>query len=297
MISSLKISKHSSTAFAPGHISGFFQPIYHENNMLMTGSRGAGFSVTHGCQTIVTLKKEKKQRISIFSDKKQIHVPVIMKALKHLVGDAPLHIKVSTNVQLPIGQGFGMSAASCLAAAFATADCLNISLKKALTAAHQAEVESQSGLGDVIAAFSGGIEIRRHPGIFRDDIIYQIPGASSVVLCVIDSPVDTKKVLTDRKKAEYISLIGKKCTDDLLKNPTIENFFSLSLYFTKKTGLASDKIISILDKVNSSDLASMCMLGNSIFAMGKKERLIKILEPYGKIVLTTVDERGARVIS
>ena len=297
MISSFKIFKESATAFAPGHISGFFQPIYHQTDTLLTGSRGAGFSVSLGCETKVLLKKAKKQHITLFSDKKQISAPVINRTLKHLIGNTALDIKVDNRVQLPIGQGFGMSAASALAAAYATADCLHIPLKKARIAAHLAEVELQSGLGDIIAASSGGIEIRKQPGISFDDAIYHIPGSFDVVLCVIDSAVDTKKVLSDKEKNENIALIGKQCTDDLLRNPTIENLFSLSFYFTKKTGLASQKILSILTEVNKEGMASMCMLGNSIFAMGNKESLIEILRPYGSLFLTAVDIGGARVIT
>ncbi len=296
MISSSKIVKQSATAFAPGHISGFFQPIYHETNQLMTGSRGAGLSVSHGCQSRVIVKKAKKQKVTLFSDEKKINSPVIMKSLHYLIGDAPLNVTVYNSIQLPIGQGFGMSAAGCLAAAYATADCLQIPFKEAVVSAHRAEVQVQSGLGDVIASASGGIEIRKQPGICSDNPIIRIPGSLDVILCVIDTPVDTKKILTDKKKADKIALIGKKCTDDLLKNPTIKNLFSLSLYFAQKTGLASDQIESILKEVNEVGLASMCMLGNAIFATGNKDRLIELLNPHGKIFLSTVDTKGARII-
>ncbi|MFO8077305.1 MAG: hypothetical protein R6U21_01485 [Thermoplasmatota archaeon] len=296
MTSSTRVFKEYSSAFAPGHISGFFQPMYHETNELLTGSRGAGLSVSLGCQSRVKVKETRNQRITIFSDKKQIKIPVITKSLQNLIGKAPLEITVNNSVQLPIGQGFGMSAASSLAAAYATADCLQIPFKKAVVAAHRAEVQLQSGLGDVIASASGGIEIRKQPGICPDNPIIHIPGSLDVVLCVIDSPVDTKKILTDEKKADKIALIGKKCTDDLLTNPTIENLFSLSLYFAQKTGLASDQMESILEEINEVGLASMCMLGNSIFAIGNKERLMNKLKPYGKIFLSTVDTKGARII-
>ncbi len=36
-------------AFAPGHISAFFEPVYSEQDFDRSGSRGAGFSLSLGC--------------------------------------------------------------------------------------------------------------------------------------------------------------------------------------------------------------------------------------------------------
>jgi len=44
-------------------------------------------------------------------------------------------------------------------------------------------------------------------------------------------------------------------------------------------------------------MASMCMLGNSIFASGETDNLCKILSSYGKVFVCSVDECGARILS
>ena len=49
-----------SIAFAPGHISGFFQPCY-DKDPLKTGSRGAGLSLSFGARTQVTLEPAMNQ--------------------------------------------------------------------------------------------------------------------------------------------------------------------------------------------------------------------------------------------
>jgi len=43
-------------------------------------------------------------------------------------------------------------------------------------------------------------------------------------------------------------------------------------------------------------MASMCMLGSSVFAVGKTEELCKSLSSFGKVYVCTVDEFGARVL-
>jgi len=56
-----------ATAFAPGHISGFFEPIYHKGDVAKTGSRGAGLCVSFGAISEVTAKGSTNQNIEIYS--------------------------------------------------------------------------------------------------------------------------------------------------------------------------------------------------------------------------------------
>jgi len=295
--SSIKITKQSARAFAPGHISGFFQPLYDKKNILLTGSRGAGISVSLGCHSQVTVKKDSRQHIEVFTGKQQSKSAVVHRCLNYLLKDSALHVLVNSSCELPIGQGFGMSAAASLAAGYAVADCLQIPLKNALVAAHRAEVELQTGLGDVIGAFAGGIEIRKHPGIALENVIQHIPGSFDMVLCIIDNPIDTKQILNDETRIDNITKLGKYCTDSLLKHPTIEEFFSLSLYFTKQSGLASDVMLQAIDEAEQYGLASMCMLGNAVFAMGETDKLISVLNKYGMVFQTSIDKNGARIIN
>ena len=90
--------------------------------------------------------------------------------------------------------------------------------------------------------------------------------------------------------------IGKSCTDTLLKDPTIPHFFKLCRYFTKETGLASQKILKALKDANKYGYASMCMLGNTVFATGDIHLLSKSLEKYGQILVTKSDAQGVRII-
>jgi len=284
-----------ATAFAPGHISGFFEPIYTQD-ITRTGSRGAGINISLGSVSHVIAKNSSKQEIEIYINNKKSSAPVIRLALKYLLGETPIKVVVKTNFELPMGQGFGMSAAGTLSATYSLAKIIGVSTNDALKASHFAEVKLKTGLGDVMASFFGGIEIRKSAGLPPWGIIEHIPGKGDLVLCVIGKKIDTKKILEDSEKANRIIDYGKYCTKKLLEKPSVENLFSLSQMFTKNTNLANERVLEAIEAANKFGSASMCMLGNSIFAMGKTEDLYNVLSSLGKVFVCSIDEFGARVL-
>jgi pantoate kinase len=285
-----------ATAFAPGHISGFFEPVYNKD-IEKTGSRGAGININLGAISDVSIKHSKKQIFEFYINNKKLDFPVIYLALKNILGEQPVHVIVKTHLDLPLGQGFGMSAASAVSATYALAKIINVSNAEALKASHFAEVQLKTGLGDVIACCFGGIEIRRQPGIPPWGVIEHIPGIYDLVLCIVDRKMDTKKILLDSERMKKVVNCGRICTLKLLRSPTVENLFTISQYFTKKTNLASERVIQAIEAASEFGMSSMCMLGNSIFAMGQTDKLCKKLKSYGKVFICTIDKHGARIVN
>jgi pantoate kinase len=205
-------------------------------------------------------------------------------------------VTVNTVLDLPVSQGFGMSAAGALSAALACADLLSLPRENAVKAAHYAEIQSYTGLGDVIASSFGGIEIRRKAGLPPWGMLEHIPGNYDVVLCVIGKKIETKKILTDVTKVQEIASYGRYCTKKLLEKPSLEHLFSLAWEFTRKIDIADETVLQAIKKANEHGMASMCMLGNSVFAVGDVPSLCKILSIYGEVFCCTVDEKGARLL-
>ncbi len=58
-------------AFAPGHISGFFEPVLHYEDLMHTGSRGAGFSISLGALSEVMVEESQSNSIQIFINGKR----------------------------------------------------------------------------------------------------------------------------------------------------------------------------------------------------------------------------------
>jgi len=282
-------------AFAPGHISCFFEPVY-SHDLNRTGSRGAGINITLGATSEVFAENSDKQNIEVYINNKKSSAQVTKLALKYLIGKNPVHIVVKTNLGLPVSQGFGMSAAGAVSATFALSKLIGVSTNEAIKASHFAEVQLKTGLGDVVASCFGGIEIRKSPGLPPWGLIEHIPGNFNLVLCVIGKKIATKKVLEDKSKINKIIEYGKYCTKKLLENPSIENLFFQSQIFTKNTKLTDEQVLKAIDAANRFGKASMCMLGNSVFAMGKTNELCNVLSSFGKIYVCSVDEFGARIL-
>lgn len=283
-------------AFAPGHISGFFEPVIYPNDLAKSGSRGAGICLSLGAVSEVSISESNKQSIEIYINKKPSPAPVTALAIKDIIGESKLKVVVNTTLQLPIGQGFGMSGAGALSAAIATAKLIGLTKEDALKAAHFAEVKSKTGLGDVLASFFGGLEVRKSPGLPPWGLIEHIPCKSDVVICVIGKKINTKDVLNDESKIEVIKEQGKYCIKKLLENPSVENFFRLSQIFTKKIGIADEKVIEAIEATKDYGMSSMSMLGNSVFAIGDTSELCRVLSKFGKLFICFVDNYGARLL-
>jgi pantoate kinase len=283
-------------AFAPGHISAFFEPVYSKQHMDRTGSCGAGINISLGAISQVSVQPAFPQRIVVHINGKSSSAVVTKSAVHHLIGNTSLAIRVNTILDLPISQGFGMSAAGALSATLALSDLLSLPRENAIRAAHYAEVESFTGLGDVIASSFGGIEIRKKAGLPPWGLLEHIPGCYDIVLCVISKKIQTQKILTDAAMLRKIASHGRLCMKQLLENPSVEHLVSLGWEFTRKIDIADATVLQALEAANAHGIASMCMLGNSVYAIGDVPRLCKILSSYGTVFQCTIDTKGARVL-
>jgi pantoate kinase len=221
-------------AFAPGHISAFFEPVYSDQIMDKSGSCGAGINISLGALSQVTVQPASHHIIIVRINRSPSNAPVTKLALKYLVGEPPLRITIDTILDLPISQGFGMSAGGALSSTLALADILNLPRENAVKAAHYAEFQLRTGLGDVIASSFGGIEIRRKAGLPPWGMQGHIPGKFDLVLCVIGKEIKTKKILSDPLQLWKIASYGRYCTKKLLEKPSVEHLFSLAWEFTRK---------------------------------------------------------------
>jgi pantoate kinase len=93
-----------------------------------------------------------------------------------------------------------------------------------------------------------------------------------------------------------IQASGKTCVDSLEMNPTVDHFFELAWKFTRETGLATQRILDAVTKAHRVGHASMCMLGNAVFATGDIQELSHVLARYGQIIHAKSDSNGVRVL-
>ena len=217
--------------------------------------------------------------------------PVTRDAIRRLTDR---HVAVDVSLQLPQSQGFGMSAAGTLAGTLAVADLYGLPRDTAVRAAHVAEVRHATGLGDVLPAAVGGVEIRETPG--ASGTIQHIDTGGDIVVATVGPPLETSRVLHDAEGTSKITRVGRECVEALLAEPSLEHLFALSRRFAAETGLLSDRVAAVLEAVEPYGMASMCMLGNAVFAIGDTEALVDILSRYGEVWTCGIDRHGARLL-
>lgn len=282
-------------AFCPGHVTGFFQ-ICRSRDILRTGSRGAGMCLAKGARSVVKMRESQRQRIRVTIDGVESQAPVTKSAVCRLLGDQKFEVEVSTTLELPQSQGFGMSAAGSLSAALAVANIIGAGRQSAFEAAHIAEIERGCGLGDISALHKGGITVRVKPGLPPIGKVLRISGEPEVVLAVIGRRLLTKSVLRDPKKTRAINRQGSSLVDSLAREPSLERLMQLSTSFSTQTGLASRNVINAMNAASKVGMASMAMLGNSVFAIGDTEALSAVLSGFGDVFVTKVDLKGPMLV-
>lgn len=283
------------SAFCPGHITGFFE-IRRSNDLISTGSRGAGLCLTLGAGSEIGVTSSTRQSIEVSINGRSSDAVVTKHALRHLADEEKLKITVSTTLDLPVSQGFGMSAAGSLSASIALAEILGKSRQRAFEAAHIAEIEKGGGLGDVSALHKGGITVRKKAGLPPVGEVVRIDGEPEVVLCVVGRKMLTKSILSSPARARVINTTGSRKVDQLLKKPSIYRLMELSAQFTKESGLASRRILDVMNAASKLGMASMSMLGNSVFAVGDTTGLERVLSDFGDTYVCRVDTRGPRLL-
>jgi len=284
------------SAFCPGHVTAFFEICDQRVNPLERGSRGAGLNLTLGARSSVYVKKSADQSIKVRIDGIESRARTTRDAISFLIGSKPLRVEVNTALDLPVEQGFAMSAAGSLSASFALCTLLNIPVRMAFEAVHIAEVKNKTGLGDVAGIFAGAAEIRLEPGFPPCGVVERIEASSPIVLAVVGKPIKTKDVLTDPLKRKKISDSGKKCILEFAEHRTLEHMFALGMEFLEDSELFSKEVLNAMVVADQHGMATMAMLGNSLFGIGDTPEMAKALSPLGQVFICEIDQKGPMLL-
>jgi pantoate kinase len=298
-------------AFAPAHITGFFQIFDESADSLSIGSRGAGVSLSMGVKTLVKIRRFSGSffRISIngvVSDVANVSEQVVKAFRSRFKEMEDFEILVDHRTEVPVGTGFGTSGAAALSLALALNKALGLSLSwmEAAQLAHVAEVECRTGLGTVIAETFGGAEIRVKagaPGV--GEIKHMLVPKDTMIASLVFGPLSTRTLLADQKTRKRVNELGGKFVDKLLKESTIANFLRLSRQFAEHIGLITDRTRNALNLADSTGLVcSVPMFGEAVFTLGRHESFKELFETFrkhglnGQTLVSGIDLEGARVL-
>jgi len=284
-------------AFCPGHATAFFE-VHEDPDPRAKGSRGAGLSLSLGVRTVARVREATRSSLDIIVNERRQKAEVTQRVVEKLTGPRSLEIKILSETPLPVSQGFGVSAAAALSTALALDEALGGGLPRdeLVAIAHETEVECGTGLGDVVPASLGGMDLRWKPGAPGYGEVRTFPVQADLLLAVLGPEIPTKSILRDATKVVAINRVGGALVDEFSRSPSFERLFDLGNRFAEETGLANRTMIEVIRASRMFGRATMAMLGNSLFATGKSEQLATLYRKFGTLQRCEVDNEGARVL-
>ena len=297
-----------SVAFCPAHITGFFkaQIMGNEDNLENVGSMGAGFSIKQGVTTRVSIRRKKDEKVNFRiitngyqSDKTDVSEFVLNEFLK-LGKFSNKFFEIEHEISVPVGYGLGSSSAVALSLSFALDQALNTKLDRSLIGqiAHNAEVNCKTGLGDVLASFHGGFEIRTKPGAPGIGALEKVESDTEAIL-ICFSPISTQKFIDE--KIESINGLGGKMVTKLIQSKDYNEFQDMSLEFAKYVKVMTPKMDAVINDLQKNGIkCGVALFGETVFTLIPKtleNKVLQILKKYsdGIVIRSKVDNQGARL--
>jgi pantoate kinase len=301
-----------ATAFCPAHITGFFKAYLENNNQKNSeelGSMGAGFSIKEGVTTHVDIlpRVDKNSNFKITttgyqSDKTDVSEYVLNEFLK-LGNFENMFFNIQHEITVPVGYGLGSSSAVALSLSYALDHVLKTKLDQTTIGqiAHNAEINCKTGLGDVLASYHGGFEIRVKPGAPGIGKVEKINMEDISIIMICFSPISTNKFIKER--LSQINGLGGKMVNELLESKNYEHFQDMSLEFAKYVQVMTLRMENLIEELSSNGIkCGVALFGETVFTMIPKEKekqVLQILEKYpeGIIIRSKLDDHGARLLN
>lgn len=277
--------ERTSLAFCPGHISAWFKRVSGSDGHI--GSVGGGIVISEGVFSQASLSDEtsvtvcRVDRTGNIISTEECSPPV-----EYALFELGVCAKIITKTILPIGAGFGLSAASLLSSVKAVSELCGLELKddEIGKIAYDAEVKFKSGLGDVPACMGGGYVCRKTPGI-NGEIVRRYD-MDKTISAVSFGSLTTSDILSDQNRMDEVSSAFKEACPD---NP--DNFFKAAREFSENSGLISSRVREVLDECDKRAIpAAMTMLGDGVFAYGEKAPAI--LSKFGEVYMMKMSDSG-----
>ena len=280
----------SVTAFCPGHISGYFRRV-NGTDPATTGSIGAGIVINEGVTATVRPGKESAVTVQVRDQEGKIRVaaresPPVSFALDRLGVTA----EVTTVCRLPIGAGFGLSAAALLATLTAANRLFGLErpAEEIAGLAHETEVLFRTGLGDVSACQGGGRVVRASPGIHGN--ILRSFDLIEPVSAVSFGPIHTPSVLGSPSQMEQVAAAFPKNQPS-----TVKEFFACCREFSRASGLETPFVQRVLARCDDNGIAAaMTMLGEGVFAYGNHAP--GTLQEFGEVYVMGMARDGIQIL-
>ncbi len=291
-----------ASAYSPSHITGIFI-ICDNANPLYKGSIGCGIVLESGCKTEVSIDDAKPgieingKKVKDAGTSEYVLQCMVDKSRIKNKSEFVARLRVSTRFEVPVGCGFGASGAGALSTALALNSLLstNMTMNEVAQIAHQAEVVNSTGLGDVVAeAYGGGIVLRKRPGPPGIGMVDSILAPCVTKISYVTfGKKSTANILQEKSYIRRINEAGRVAMKELLKKPEPGMFMRVARDFSLKCELMCERCRDAIEAVAAEGkIASVAMLGDTVFVLGDSEALAE----FGEVKTSRISHCGAWII-
>jgi pantoate kinase len=278
-------------------------------NLELAGARGGGFGIQKGVATEVSISRAEMNSINVFINGKNAPETETTRTVAQTLLDKiseEYEVVVKHNVEIPIGAGFGSSAAGALTTALALSKALglNLTYNQLGKIAHVAEVRCKTGLGTVGPLMLGGCVLTVEPGAPGIAVIDRIPISTDyAIVAGVFGPISTRDVLSSSERRLTVNRWGRKTLDRILSEPSLENFLACCRDFAEKTGFMTERVRTLIRLAERAGAigAAQNMVGEAVHALTTLENAENVVQafkqvlPKDKILVAQVDIQGARL--
>ena len=309
------MQSRSFGAFAPATISNFFSirdaPLLSKDysDLSHVGATGGGYILSRGVTTQATRfngSNAGEIRIIVNGDPNyparttRTALQMLVRATKARFGT----LLVEQQVDVPIGYGFGASAASAFSGVLAASAALGVDLtrKKVAYFAHAADILSQTGLGTVSVLYRGtgmgAITKAGGPGVARF-LNVEVPKGLKIVTASL-APYHKSTALSSRRIRDKINRFGDEALERFEADPKLETLAEAGESFADEVGLKTKQVSRLIEAAKASGAlyASQNMIGYAVHALVMEpevESVVRALSSVESMPQIEVYEVGSEV--
>lgn len=269
------------TVHVGGHVTLLFSVNSKQLLARNQGSKGAGLCLEDGVESTVRHLSKGQDKISVttmdgasFEDGNDLYIELLNSFREVFNVTSPVEIEVK--LELPISQGFGMSAAGLLATSLALGELYDRGTEGQLARlAHRVERNISGGLGDILGLWAGGCELRTTPGSppYPGQAMGFSAGVSALLVWDPDGMKHTSSYIDDPDWQVKISNAGEAAVERLEAKNWGRPIWSMLLdeadRFAMESGLLEEVeranlLSTVIEHTDENLSPHLCMLGTSL---------------------------------